>query len=216
VLDVVASAAGNGITFTGGADNEIRSSAAFGRTWGIVAESSPRLVVAGSEFEGTFGGGLTVTGDFARIVRNRVFNRGREFPVTPGIELVGSQARIAENQVGGPWSRGGIVVSGASNAVLDNSVSGAAVPDVPGSSAIFGDGIFVGAFSSDTVLRRNVATGNEGDGIEVRASGTRLGQNAANDNGDLGIDAVAGVIDLGANTANGNGNPLQCRNVFCQ
>jgi parallel beta-helix repeat protein len=108
------------------------------------------------------------------------------------------------------------VVSGASNALVDNTVSAAAVPDVPDSSAVFGDGIFIGAFSSGTVLRRNIANGNEGDGIEVSASGTRLGDNSADDNGDFGIDAVPGVIDLGSNSASGNGNPLQCRNVFCQ
>ena len=216
VLDVFASAAGNGVTFTGGAGSEIRNSEVFGRTWGISAESAPGLVIAGSDFEGFFGGGLTATGDFARIVRNRVINRGHEFPVAPGVELVGSQARIADNEVAGPWSRGGIVVSGASNALLDNTVSGAAVPDVPSTSAVFGDGIFIGAFSSGTVLRRNVANGNEGDGIEVRASGTRLGDNTANENGDLGIEAVAGVIDLGGNSASGNGNLLQCLNVVCQ
>ena len=65
-------------------------------------------------------------------------------------------------------------------------------------------------------MRGNVASDNDGDGIETQSPSTRLGYNTATGNGDFGIDAAAGVTDLGGNAASQNGNPLQCRNVFCQ
>jgi parallel beta-helix repeat protein len=79
-----------------------------------------------------------------------------------------------------------------------------------------GDGIHVGAFTTGTLLRDNVAQSNGGDGIEVEATATRLRGNVATSNGDFGIDAVAGVTDLGGNRASSNGNPPQCRNVLCE
>jgi parallel beta-helix repeat protein len=78
-----------------------------------------------------------------------------------------------------------------------------------------GDGIFVAAAASDTLVRANITFKNGDDGIDVRSASTRLLQNQASGNADFGIDAVGGVTDLGGNTAFGNGNPLQCRNVFC-
>jgi hypothetical protein len=80
VVDVSISAAGTGITFEGAGDHEVRNSGVFGRTWGITVAGSQRLVVAGSDFEGFLGGGLTAIGDFARIVRNRVINRAPRVP----------------------------------------------------------------------------------------------------------------------------------------
>ena len=215
IVDVQAGAAGNAVTIEGGQANEIRRSGLFGRSFGVLVTDSDGLVVAGTSSDGFFGDGISVNGDFARIVRNRVIRAGGEFPVASGIELTGSGGRIAENLVDGAWSAGGIVVSGADNVLVENEVFRAAIPDVPPATAM-GDGIFVGAFSSGVTLRRNRTEQNEGDGIEVRAPGTRLADNAAFNNGDLGIEAVTGVVDLGGNTAGGNGNPLQCLNVFCQ
>jgi parallel beta-helix repeat protein len=132
-----------------------------------------------------------------------------------GIQLIGSEARIVGNRVSGPWLGGGIwLQGGANNVIADNEVSDTG-DDQPPFDDNFNDGIFVGAFTSGTLLRDNLVQRNTGDGIEVQASSARLGGNRAFDNGDFGIDAAAGVTDLGGNIAAGNGNPLQCRNVFC-
>jgi parallel beta-helix repeat protein len=63
-------------------------------------------------------------------------------------------------------------------------------------------------------VRRNVASENLDDGIEVANAGT-IARNRANENGDLGIEAVAGVTDGGGNRASGNGNAAQCTGVVC-
>lgn len=195
VLDVNVAAAGNAVTLEGGSFNEIRNSDVFGRSWGILAARSDSLLVAGTTAGGAFGSGIDVTGDLPRIVRNEVIRRGGPFATPAGIEFVGSGARIAENRVEGAWNAG-IAVTGANNVVIDNVVLRAALP-VMGEPSYAGDGIFVGAFSTGAVLRRNRTDENEGDGIEVQATGTRLEGNSANDNGDFGIDVVAGVTDLG-------------------
>jgi Right handed beta helix region len=215
VLDVAAAAAGNAITIEGGSLNEIRNSDLFGRSWGVLVTDSDDLLVAGTSASGAFGDGISVRGDFARILRNRVVRQGAPFPPVSGIALTGSDARVADNHVEGSWSSGGIAVSGARNVLVENVVVGATLPAV-GEPASAGDGIFVGAFSSGATLRRNRADDNQGDGLEVQAPGTRLGDNSAFDNGDYGIQAVPGVIDLGGNGAGGNGNPAQCLNLFCQ
>jgi hypothetical protein len=215
ILDVAIGVAGNAVTIEGGQANEVRRSDLFGRSYGLQVIDSDGLVVAAVFAEGVFGDGISASGDFARIVRSTVSRRGGEFPEASGIRLVGNEGRIAENGVGGAWSRGGIVVAGTGNVLVDNVVHGATIPDGFPEADVAGDGIFVSAFSSGVVLRRNRAEQNEGDGIEVQAPGTRLEDNAAFNNGDWGIDAVSGVIDLGGNSAGGNGQPSQCRNVIC-
>src|SRR4029079_2297348 len=105
---------------------------------------------------------------------------------------------------------GGIAVYGPNNAVVGNEVTGAALPPGGSVSDALGDGIFLGPGSGGSLARGNRGDANEGDGIDVRASGVRLEGNAAFSNGDFGIDAAAGVVDLGGNTAGDNGNPLQC------
>jgi hypothetical protein len=205
ILRVQGSAFGPVIDIAGGEDNEVRHGAFFGRSDGIVVTDSPGLVVADSRLTLPGGDGLLVKADRGRIVRNAVVHDTLAPEVASGIQLIGSNFRIAYNRVGDGWSNGAILVSGSANAVVGNDVFGSQ-----------GSGIVVGAFSSGTLLNANLAHDNTGDGIEVRAPATRLRGNRADDNGDFGIDAVAGVTDLGGNTASGNGNPLQCRNVFCQ
>jgi hypothetical protein len=215
ILDVSVGAAGNAVTIEGGADNEIRRSDLFGRSFGIRVTSSDGLVIADSHAEGSFGSAIEVSGDQARIVRNETPHNGGAMSITSGIQLAGSGGRILDNTVDGAWDVGGIAVYGTDNTVLDNDVRNAAFPCCPLDSDAIGDGLFVGTGSSGTVLRRNRGDSNAGDGIQVRSAGVKLEANHAFDNGDLGIDAVAGVVDLGGNTAGGNGNPLQCVNVFC-
>ena len=198
-----------GVAIRGGEANEIRHSDASGPSFGIVATDTSGLVVADSSAAGPLGDGLTVTGDLARIVRNR-FVRGSG----SAVRLQGSGARIADNFVQGSWLSGGIVVSGANDVLVDNTITDLPGPVVPGAPPEFGDGIFINAFSSGVTLRRNDAERNGGDGIDVRATGTRLESNTSFNNAGWGIRAVPGVIDLGGNTAGGNGAG-QCQNVFC-
>jgi Right handed beta helix region len=215
ILNLDAGAAGNAVTISAGADNEIRRSRLFGRSFGVEVTGSDGLVIADSRVEGAFGSAIAVSGDFARIVRNQTPREGGTFSINSGIQLSGAGGRIVDNVVDGAWNTGGIAVTGPNNTLLDNQVSNAAFPAGPLPFDGIGDGIFVGAGSSGSVLRRNRSDSNAGDGIEVRSPGVKLESNAAFGNGDFGIDAVAGVIDLGGNTAGSNGNPLQCRNVFC-
>lgn len=213
ITNVTAGAAGNAVTIEGGQANEIRHSDLFGRSFGIQASGSDGLVVADTNSSGGFGDGLRLNGDLARIVRNR-FVRSSGGPVVSGLQLVGSGAHIVDNHVEGDWPAGGIVVSGSNNLLTDNVVSGVTDPGFPDEPSSFGDGIFVGVFSSGAVLRRNRADQNGGDGIDVRTASARLEGNAGFDNGGWGILAVPGVTDLGGNTGGGNGVG-QCRNVFC-
>jgi Right handed beta helix region len=214
ILDITAGAAGNAVTIEGGDANEIRHGDLFGRSFGIRVTGSDGLVVADTSSSGAFGDGLNVTGNLARVVRNRFVRTGGEFPIASGIQLVGSGAYIADNLVQGAWSSGGIVTSGSNNVLVDNQVFDATAPAIPDPPPQWGDGIFVGAFSAGAVLRRNRAERNAGDGIDVRATGTRLEDNSAFNNGGWGIIAVSGVVDLGGNSAGGNGAG-QCQNVFC-
>jgi parallel beta-helix repeat protein len=213
IRDVDALGGSDVIRIEGGDANEIRASTLRARGAGISAVGSNGLVIANNDATGGLGPGIRVRGDRARIVRN-------ELPLptsggfVAGIDFAGSDNRVVDNVVTGPWPGGGIVLlAGAGNLIAENEVSGAALPQGPGSQ--FGDGIFVGAFTAGTLLRDNLANMNEGDGIELQGSNARLKDNSANANGDFGIDAAAGVTDLGGNGAFGNGNPLQCRNVFC-
>jgi parallel beta-helix repeat protein len=214
VLNVDAGAAGNAVTIDGGADNEVRRSDLFGRSFGLRSTGSNNLIVADTSAAGAFGSGIEVSGNGARIVRNRTVTAGVSTSNISGIRLFGSNGRVAGNHVQGPWPAGGIAIAGTNNAIVENTVLDAA-PLFPTGMDSDGDGIFVTAGSSGTVLKRNRADNNQGDGIDVNSAGVSLGDNAAFGNHGWGIDAVAGVIDLGGNTAGQNVETAQCRNVFC-
>jgi parallel beta-helix repeat protein len=213
ILNITAGAAGNAVDIHGGQDNEIRHGDLFGRSFGIHATGTG-LVVADTSSTGGFGDGISVSGDEARIVRNRAIRSGGDFPIASGIRFVGSEGRVARNLISGAWSAGGLVALGSHDVLVDNQVFDATDPGIPNPPPEYGDGIFVGGFASGMVLRGNRAERNGSDGIDVRASGTKLDTNAAFNNGGWGILAVAGVTDLGGNTAGGNGAG-QCQNVFC-
>jgi hypothetical protein len=202
-LDV--SAAGAAILITGGERNEVRRGNLTGQ-FGVDADGSDGLVLADSRATATTLIAIRVTGDFARVVRNRVPTAGGPFSFPSGIRIAGNGNLVRRNLVEGPWKEGGGigVLAGSDNSILENEVLGGE-----------NDGILVEPFTAGTVLRGNFVHGNGDDGIDVQAPDTRLRGNRADDNGDFGIDAVAGVTDAGGNTATGNGNPLQCRNVFC-
>jgi parallel beta-helix repeat protein len=213
IRNVDAFGGGDVIRIEGGQGNAVRWSTLSARGSGIAAVDSDDLVAVGNRASGGLGPGIQVDGDRARIVHNQLPANNATFAA--GIHLFGSDGRVVDNHVTGPWLGGGILLrAGANNVIAENEVSDAG-DDTPPFDDNFNDGIFVGAFSAGTLLRDNVVQRNTGDGIEVQASNARLGGNRAFDNGDFGIDAAAGVTDLGGNVATGNGNPLQCRNVFC-
>jgi len=213
ILGITSGAAGNAVTIEGGDANEIRHGEMFGRSWGIHTTGSIGLIVADTSFAGGFSSGIEVSGDGARIVRDRAVTAGVAASDVSGIRLIGSGGRVAANHVEGPWPAGGISIVGSNDAVVDNTVLNA-TPLFATGRASDGDGIFVGAFSTGITLRGNRTDDNDGDGIDVRAAGASLESNAAFDNGGWGILAVNGVTDLGGNTAGGNGAG-QCQNVFC-
>ena len=165
--DLTAGGLAVGASFLGGADNEIRHSNVSGALNGAVrAKDSPRLVVADSVLAATFfDAGALIESDDARIVRNR-FTPALEFEDRlPALELTGNRARIAGNVVSGHW-KGGFVLSGSDNVVVDNALSG-----------LFGDGILV----SPLLQRRAgcAATGSTAHGPTTastcRPPATRLG-----------------------------------------
>ncbi len=100
IVDVTTGGAGAAISVEGGDANQIRASAAFGRSGGISAKGSSRLVVTGTRAHGTFRPALIIDGDLASIVRNQVTREGDGFPAS-GIEITGSQNRIVDNRVTG-------------------------------------------------------------------------------------------------------------------
>jgi hypothetical protein len=215
IRDIEAGGGSDVVIVEGGQANQVRASTIFGRGAGIAANGTDGLVIAGNTVTGGLGPGIRVVGDAARIVRNQLPLEGSAGFVS-GIELTGAGHRVVDNVLTGPWRAGSIaLLAGADNVIAENQVSGASDDFTP-SGDRFGDGIFVGTFTTGTLLRDNVANANDGDGIEVVSPSARLRDNTANFNGDFGIDAAAGVTDLGGNSASGNGNPLQCSNVFCQ
>ena len=215
IRDLHAAGGSDVVIIQGGQANEVRASRIFGRAAGIAATGTDGLVVAGNTVSGGFGPGIRVVGDAARILRNEVpLDNSGGF--VSGIELTGSGGRVVDNVVTGPWQAGAIaLLAGADNVIAENEVAGASDDFTPPGER-FGDGIFVGGFTTGTLLGNNLARDNAGDGIQVLSPAARLRDNLATDNGDFGIDAAAGVTDLGGNGASGNGNPLQCRNVFCE
>jgi len=211
IRDVHASSTGTAVDIVGGAGNEVRASDLDGRGFALAIDSDD-AVVANNDATSSLAPAISVTGERARIARNRVTAHAGN--ILTGIQLRGSDGHIVDNTVTGPWLAGGIVlVAGADNVIAENEVSDIRFPFGPDPQ--FGDGIVVNAFTAGTLLRDNLAQRNDGDGIEVRANDARLRDNSAFDNRLLGINAVAGVTDLGGNRAHGNGTAAQCLNVSC-
>jgi len=215
ILHVKVWSGGSGFDIRGGADNEVRHADLLGFN-GVIGQDTARLVVADSKVK-SLRDGIRFSGvSDGRIVRNVLDGEGTSLCcIAFGIRVDGDRNVIKENGVTRWIGANVLVASGADNKLLENTVGGARWPTDPPQQDYFGDGIFVGAFPTGTVLRGNVANDGLGDGIDVQNSTSRLTQNSANDNADFGIDAVVGVSDGGGNTASGNRGALQCRNVFC-
>ena len=201
----------DGGTFSvgGGEGNEIRHSS------GRFFIGSDGFVLADSDASAGFGSrsspAIAVDSDNGRFVRNEI----QGGPFEPGIVVNGSGNRILESEFYGSTEGCIAIEAGDANIVRDNVVHNCP-SDSAGTTGIqIGDGIFVAAAASGTLLRDNTVYRNGDDGIDTRSGSTSLMHNQANENADFGIDAAPGVIDLGGNGAALNGNPLQCRNVFC-
>lgn len=174
VLHVDAGSQNSCVSITGGADNEIRHSTLTGTVnGGLVATGTQRLVVADSHIASVLATAAYVNGDAARIVRNRFEAVPFSVPYEGvALRVVGTGARVADNQVTGEWD-GGFFILGADHVVVDNQLSG-----------VLGDGIFVDPFSSNVRLARNAVVGAADDGFDIQATGVRLGENSATNNGD--------------------------------
>ena len=201
------------VSVEGGQGNVLRGGFARARGSGVAISGSPGTVIADYDLAGQTQAGAVVSGGGVTITRSKLlaFSTGGE-----AVTLTGSGNRLIDSIVApgsptGPFT--GVTVSaGTGNRIAGNDVSGF---DALSTGPANGDGIFVAADASGTVVTGDRALDNGGDGLDIRDTTARVGNNIANDNGQLGIAAVAGVTDRGGNRASGNGNPLQCTNVFC-
>lgn len=187
------------LTIEGGAANTVVASDLTGRFSALVATGSDGMRIAGNTANGFFASdAMSIQSSLSVIAHNTTGTTG-----TGSVSIRGSSNRIVDNQLFGQLFASLALLSGSGNLAARNTASLAV------------DGIFVSAETTGTVLRRNVASRNGDDGIDVESPDTRLIANEANENGDLGIEAVAGVFGA-ANHASGNLNPLQCLNVVCR
>jgi hypothetical protein len=203
ITDVSASAGGSALGIEGGAGNRVVRGD-FGGFTAIVVDSSDSFSITLAEVRSFQSFGLRLTGSSAVVARNS-FDGG-------GIAASGNGSRLTDNVIIGALDVGIGVLTGADNLIARNWVVDTRPVFSP--SDVTGDGIRVGPFTANTVVRENVAVGNGEDGIDVEGQTARLIRNLANDNTDLGIDARPGTSATG-NRASGNGNPAQCAGIAC-
>jgi Right handed beta helix region len=150
-----------------------------------------------------------VTGNGNRnvIARNRILGTG-----SGGVFIEKGRGNlVARNLVARARSAGihlGIknpLIGGANNTVRRNLVRGSR-----------DDGFLVDKKDGHSLLRRNRARHNGGDGFDIKSRSAKLTGNSAVRNSDLGIQAVAGVSDGGGNVARHNGDRRRCTHVACQ
>jgi parallel beta-helix repeat protein len=196
---------GPGVVLAHADDSEIRHVLAIG---GLFTSDSARVTIADSTVQGQ-GLGLYRTDD-STVTRNVV--NDTDAHAFRGIRVFGAHNRIEDNAVS-TYFVGISIDGGTGNQVVGNEVfrnQGNSGPEDG-----FGDGIFVDAFTNETLVKDNYAHDNRDDGIQVKGIGTTVTGNRADHNAAWGINAVPGVTDGGGNTATGNGQAAQCRNVFC-
>ena len=184
--------------------NEVQASRS-----GVVLRLSSGAVVSGNEIRaGVVGLAVTRNTD-GEVTDNRVTTSGQ------GVTLGGGNMDVvvARNHVTGTASGGtsGIMLIPPAAApvndgitIEDNTVSG--LHATPGSGVVVG----TGSVLPGSVVRRNVVSGNPGDGIVLapNVDGLLLTGNIANGNGGDGIRLEAGASDnvLEDNVALGNGS----------
>jgi parallel beta-helix repeat protein len=184
--------------------NEVRAARS-----GVVLRLSSGAVVAGNEIRAGVAGFAVTRNTDGRVTDNRVITSGQ------GVALGGGNADVvvARNHVTGTASGGafGIVLLPPAPApvndgitIEDNTVSG--LHASPGSGVV----VRTGSVLPGSVVRRNLVSGNPGDGIVLGPDidGLLVSSNVANQNGVDGIRLEAGASDnvLEDNTALGNGS----------
>jgi parallel beta-helix repeat protein len=136
--------------------------------------------------------------------RNRIRRNTAVFSSDSGIGLEKSSFNVvAGNRVIGNGE--GITSDGGlRNRIVHNRVSNNG-----------GAGIEVAAESFKTLIKRNVADWNGGDGIYIEGARTRLTRNSVTCNGGMGIKAVVPLLFARLNWAAGNNDALGCEGVRC-
>jgi parallel beta-helix repeat protein len=183
---------GSAIDLGGGSRNRVESNRLADNGDGIILTDEERTLVSGNRVTGSGTYGYPDTGGF-------------------GVILDGADDNvIRRNRVAGGRGPAILVTKLDSPTTADGN---RVVGNVAHSRA--SDGILIGEGATGTSVRRNVASGNGDDGIDVDAPSTEVTRNSARRNADLGIESVAGVRDGGGNRASGNGDPRQCTTVVC-
>lgn len=180
--------------------------------------------------------GMWVVRSDGAVVRNSTFNPTNELGCDPytspaGIHLEDSDRATIRGNTSYVGGLGIVLVRSHNNLVVANAAdrrghdgngcSGVTVMDSNfntlknnDTSENNGDGIFVNATSTNTVIDGNYAQNNKDDGIDVENATTTIINTTTYDSRDLAIEAVPGVT-ASNNIAVGSGNPLGCLNVVC-
>jgi len=194
---------------------------------GIRFSEGDRGAVRGVKVKRSSGLGIAVgSSDEVKVDGNRVIGSaayGIEVFHSSDVEVTGNRVIGADTNV---FSSAGMVVNASDSE--NNLLSGNKVtPGVAGDVALWLNGgaqatkvktnVFTGFPSyavavydgaKDTLLKRNEASGNGGNGLQVQGgagTGTRLIGNEASDNGGDGIEIEASGVSVGENVAEGNG-----------
>jgi hypothetical protein len=202
IIDVSASGGGSAIGIEGGEGNQILRGEMRGFS-GIDVSGSQAVRITNVDVSTSQSTGIRLAGSSGVIAHNTL---------TGAIAVEGNGNRVTDNVVVGALNNGISILSGADNLVARNWVVNTRPAFSP--SEVSGDGIHVAAFTAGTIIRGNIAVGNDEDGIDVEGVSARLVANLANDNTDLGIEARPGTSASG-NQASGNGNPAQCAGIAC-
>jgi parallel beta-helix repeat protein len=100
------------------------------------------------------------------------------------------------------------------NVISDNNIT-RGVNTSLNDTLVITDGVWIEPnHATNTVLRRNTADHNPGNGFKIESPSTIVNSNTAIGNGGHGFDAVAGVTSQ-HNVAAHNQTPPQCINVQC-
>ena len=221
---------GDGIALQGSAGNRIADNKSSGnQSDGITLYESDRNRITENSLRGNDAHGIVLetSSDLNRVEDNSVSdnhadgisiavgssrneileNRVRRSGGSVGIFLVfdSNENRVYENLVEENGGGGILVLEADDNRIEENRAY-----------ANGQDGITVDDDSIGTLVKRNSASGNSDDGIDLQNAAGTLTKNLANGNVSLGIRAVTGVTDGGGNRAKGNGDPSQCTaNIDC-
>jgi hypothetical protein len=142
--------------------------------------------ITGSTLTDNGGNGITLTGNWARIVGNTIVNKGNI-----GISVFGAWVFVFNNIIMSSVEDG-ISVIGDNVYISGNTVTNSG-----------GDGIWITGFNAQ--VWDNKVTGNTGDGIEVTGNLAYIKDNEAHDNGGNGIRVNGDDAAISNNHVSNNG-----------